>query len=37
MASKLKVLVLGSPLDYIEPHYFESFQKDYVIDVRQFL
>lgn len=31
--SRKKVLVLGSPLDYIEREYLEKFEEDYVLDV----
>jgi hypothetical protein len=33
MPSKRKVLVLGSPLDYVEREYFDNFKKDYTVDV----
>lgn len=33
MLSKQKVLVLGSPLDYVDEQYLASFEKDYTLDV----
>ena len=33
MSSKPKVLILGSPLDYIDNDYLNEFQKDYDVDV----
>lgn len=33
MSSKPKVLVLGSPLDYVEKEYFDKFKEDYIVDV----
>lgn len=33
MSSKPKVLILGSPLDYVEKHHFDKFKEDYDVDV----
>ena len=32
-AAKPKVLVLGSPLDYIDKEYLDQFKADYDLDV----
>ncbi len=34
MNARKKVLVLGSPLDYVDKQYLEDFQKKYQLDVR---
>ena len=35
MAPKRKVLVLGSPLDYVDKDYLDKFEDDYIVDVSQ--
>ncbi len=32
-AAKPKVLVLGSPLDYVDKRYYDQFEEDYDVDV----
>ena len=33
MAEKKKVLVLGSPLDYVDKEYLDKFKQNYQLDV----